>query len=200
MQNKTIGGLFTMTTYCLKDDVNNLFGDISDSISDAMFATSIENAGAWIDSALLSSHVPVPLIVVDEIVISNDADDEETDDETVISNDTDNEETDDTSLEVVVDLTETDTPVNPVTQLALTGVPSILKSAAIYFAASDILMSLYHGDEYKEQMDFWFNKATALLKSYIDSYKAESNTDGSVAHRRASTYMEKRIRRNRRCY
>ena len=53
-----------MTTYCLISDVNALFGDISDDISTDMFNVSIDNAGSWIDSALLRNHIPLPNIEV----------------------------------------------------------------------------------------------------------------------------------------
>lgn len=134
-----------MTTYCAIPDVNALFGDISDDISDDMFIVSIDNAGSWIDSALFKNHINLSIIH--------------------------------------------------------TGVPRILKTAAIYFAASDILMSLYHGDEYKSLMDYWFNKATELLERYIDAYKAKNNIDGNVAHRNALTYKESVHHGHRnRCY
>ena len=38
--------------YCTKDDINALFGDISDDISDNMFTTVIDNCTAWIEANL----------------------------------------------------------------------------------------------------------------------------------------------------
>ena len=35
-----------------------------------------------------------------------------------------------------------------------TDIPQTLKTIAIYYASSDILMSLYHGDEYESLMDY----------------------------------------------
>ena len=83
-----------------------------------------------------------------------------------------------------------------------TDIPQTLKTIAIYYASSDILMSLYHGEEYKNLMDYWFNKATSLLEGYIEAYKAENNIDSNVGHRNALTYNERRVNhghRNR-CY
>ena len=37
-------------SYCTKNDINALFGDISDDISDEMFSTVIDNCTAWIES------------------------------------------------------------------------------------------------------------------------------------------------------
>ena len=51
-----------------------------------------------------------------------------------------------------------------------TSIPQTLKTIAIYYAASDILMSLYHGEEYQSLMDYWFNKAQDLLDAYIEEY------------------------------
>ena len=81
-------------------------------------------------------------------------------------------------------------------------IDNILKTASIYFAASDILMSLYHGDEYQSLMDYWFNKAIELLDGYIEAYKAENNVDSTVAHHNALTYKEsvQYGHRNRRYY
>ena len=81
-------------------------------------------------------------------------------------------------------------------------IPQTLKTIAIYYAASDILMSLYHGEEYQSLMDYWFNKATSLLDGYLEAYKAENNIDSNVGHRNALTYNERRVNRGygNRCY
>ena len=47
-------------SYCTKDDVNSMFGDISDDISDEMFTTVIDNSTAWIESNLKRNFVPIP--------------------------------------------------------------------------------------------------------------------------------------------
>ena len=78
-----------------------------------------------------------------------------------------------------------------------TTIPQTLKTVAIYYAASDILMSLYHGEEYQSLMDYWFNKAQELLDAYIDDYL--HNTDDAeelgrivvVGHRNSRTYNER---------
>ena len=128
-----------MTDYCTKTDVNSLFGDISDDISDDMFNTAIGNSKAWIEANLKRNYVPIP-----------------------------------------------------------TNVPSALKTVAIYHSASDILLSLYHGDELPVQYDVWFNKAQSLLDDYIDAYKnSEAEEEELVKHQmvkhsKGLTYNQKR--------
>lgn len=79
--------------------------------------------------------------------------------------------------------------------------PQALKTVAIYHSASDILLSLYHGDELPIQYDVWFNKAQSMLEDYIDAYlNAEAEESDKVAHQMVKhshgrTYNQKRRRR-----
>ena len=79
-----------------------------------------------------------------------------------------------------------------------TTIPQTLKTIAIYYASSDILMSLYHGETYQSLMDYWFNKAQDLLDAYIDEYlnsdasEEEQVNNQMVKHSRALTYNERR--------
>lgn len=129
-------------TYCTQQEVNSLFGDISDDVSDEMFATVILNSTAWIDSNLKRNYVPIPTENV-----------------------------------------------------------NALRTAAIYYSASDILLSLYHGDEMPVQYDIWFQKAQGLLEDYIDAYlngdiaNETANAIQKVKHSHARTYNQKRGRR-----
>lgn len=83
-----------------------------------------------------------------------------------------------------------------------TSIPQTLKTIAIYYAASDILMSLYHGEEYQSLMDYWFNKAQDLLDAYIEEYlnseaTPEEQVDNQmVKHSHSLTYNQKRGRRS----
>ena len=199
---QTRGWWSNMTAYCSVADVNSLFGDISDDISMEMFLVSICNAGSWIDSALLRNHIPLPEVPEPEPEPDTTDDTSDTDDDASNINDdtiTDNDP-DDTNSTDTVEGMESTTTIE--TGLIIGDVPSILKTASIYFAASDILMSLYHGDQYESLMDYWFNKATSLLEGYIEAYKAENNIDSNVGHSNALTYNERRVNhghRNR-CY
>jgi len=130
--------------YCTKTDVNSMFGDISDEVSDEMFTTAISNSTTWIHANLKRNYVPIP-----------------------------------------------------------TGDVAVLKTVAIYHASSDILLSLYHGDDLPVQYDVWFNKAQSLLDDYIESYlnsdatEEEKADNQMVKHSKGLTYNQKRRRRGR---
>ena len=130
-----------MTTYCTKEDVNSMFGDISDEVTDTMFTTAINNASTWIEANLKRNYVPIPTTNV-----------------------------------------------------------AALKTVAIYHSASDILLTLYHGDSLPVQYDVWFQKAQSLLDDYIDSYlnadaeEADLVAHQMVKHSHGKTYNEKRNR------
>jgi hypothetical protein len=78
-----------------------------------------------------------------------------------------------------------------------------LRTAAIYYAASDVLLSLYHGEELPIQYDVWFRKAQEFLDAYIEAYwNSDADEDDllnhqMVKHSRALSYNEKRCRRTR---
>jgi hypothetical protein len=160
-------------SYCTKSEVNSLFGDISDDITDDMFATVIDNSTAWIDSNLKKSYVPLPEVTIE--LVGTDG-----------------------STTVVETITSSTATYN------LINVPNGLRTAAIYYAASDILLSLYHGDELPVQYDVWFNKAQSLLDDYILAYKhteaeeSELVKTQSVKHSKGLTYNQKRRRSYRR--
>lgn len=46
-------------------------------------------------------------------------------------------------------------------------IPALLKTAAKYYAASDIILSLYNGEELPTQYDTYFNKAELMINAYI---------------------------------
>lgn len=81
-----------------------------------------------------------------------------------------------------------------------TSIPQTLKTIAIYYASSDILMSLYHGEEYQNLMDYWFEKAQDLLDAYIEEYLNSEATPEEqanvqmVKHSHSQTYNERRGR------
>ena len=147
-------------SYCTQSEINSLFGDISDDISQELFTTVIDNSTSWIYSNLKRAYVPVPTITVE----------------------TEN---------VTIQGTTT-------TVYNLINVPSGLRTAAIYYAASDILLSLYHGEELPVQYDVWFNKAQQLLNDYIEAYKNTEAEEADlvkhqiVKHSKGLTYNQKR--------
>ena len=77
-----------------------------------------------------------------------------------------------------------------------TEIPELLKTAAVYYAASDIILALYNGEEMPTQYDTYFNKAESMLQSYITQMKTElAETELSnfnpVKSRKGRTYYEK---------
>lgn len=134
-----------MMSYCTNEDVESLFGDVSDTPTFEMVETARNNATAWIEINLKKHYIPIPQ--EDKI-------------------------------------------------------PSALKTAAIYYAASDVLIPLYHGDDDMPlQYDVWFNKAQLFLDTYIESYNnSEAEESDLIAHQpvkhsKALTYNQKRRRR-----
>ena len=114
----------TPNTYCTIEDVNSMFGDISDEVSTEMFTTAIGNATTWIEANLKRNYIPIPTTHV-----------------------------------------------------------GALMTVAIYHSASDILLTLYHGDDLPIQYDVWFNKAQSLLDDYIESYlNAEAEESDLYEH------------------
>lgn len=128
-------------TYCTFEEVNSLFGDISDNVPPEMFNVSVTNSSAWIESNLKKNYVPIP-----------------------------------------------------------TDKPQALKTVAIYYSASDIILSLYHGEDLPVQYDIWFQKAQDLLEAYINEYltteatNEELNNIRLVKHSHSATYNKRRGR------
>ena len=160
--------------YCTRDEVNSLFGDISDDVADDLFVTAIKNSTAWINANLTKRYVPIPVIVNNTVNggVSSAG--------STVSVETCN------GLHIGQD-SDTNT----------------LRTAAIYYAASDIILSLYHGDELPVQYDVWFLKAQEFLEAYIDAYlKSEAEEADLVAHQMVKhshglTYNQKRGRGRR---
>ena len=191
-------------SYCTKNEVNSLFGDISDDISDDLFNTVIDNSTAWVDSNLRKANVPLPEVEVEEVTETSDEVTETTTSDEVEETTASEEEVEETIEEEETETTSTTEATSQSTthiEYNLINVPSGLRTAAIYYAASDILLSLYHGEEMPVQYDVWYQKATQLLNDYIDSYLNE-NPDSAdavehqmVKHSHGLTYNQKRNRR-----
>ena len=81
-------------------------------------------------------------------------------------------------------------------------IPDLLKTAAVYYAASDIILALYNGEEMPTQYDTYFNKAEAMLEAYITQMKrelAESDLKkfNPVKHSKSQSYYQRKHRRPR---
>ena len=182
-------------SYCTVEEVNSMFGDVSDDIPTEMFTTVIENATSWIDSNLKKNQIPLPEITVEEVIET--VTDSNSDVDEVIEDDDETETLEENNSNGGVNIGSTTVSYN------LINVPSGLRTASIYHASSDILLSLYHGDELPVQYDVWFNKAQQLLDDYINAYWNDeaSPEDASqhqiVGHSHGLTYNQKRHRRPR---
>lgn len=81
-------------------------------------------------------------------------------------------------------------------------VPGLLKTAAVYYAASDIILSLYNGEEMPTQYDTYFNKAESMLNAYIEQMTRELQAtelkdQNIVKHSHAPTYFQRKGRKRR---
>lgn len=78
-------------------------------------------------------------------------------------------------------------------------VPLLLKTAAKYYAASDVILSLYNGEDLPTQFDVYFQKAESMLEAYILQQKellatTELADKNPIKHSKAKTYGQKRGR------
>jgi len=60
--------------------------------------------------------------------------------------------------------------------------PQALNTAAVYYGASDVILTLYHGENLPIKFDVWFNKAQQLLEDYIES-ELNNSTDADTINR-----------------
>lgn len=59
--------------------------------------------------------------------------------------------------------------------------PQALNTAAIYYGASDVILTLYHGENMPVKFDVWFNKAQQLLEDYIEAELNNSEDTDTIA-------------------
>lgn len=72
-----------------------------------------------------------------------------------------------------------------------TTVPQALNTAAIYYGASDVILTLYHGEELPVQFDVWFQKAEQLLEDYIEA-ELNNSTDIDTISRTKNIVSKRR--------
>lgn len=83
-------------------------------------------------------------------------------------------------------------------------IPIELETAGCYYAASDVLLALYNGEELPAQFDIYYQKAEAMLDAYILQQKdllsetLEASKRSLVRYGKTQTYYEKRNRKRRR--
>ena len=162
-----------MSIYASQSDVEPLIKFISDDTSTDLFNQVLLNADSWVNARLLSNSL--------HIWTSTSS--------TVETEETVNGET--------TTVTQTVTTIEPETPI-----PDLLKTAAVYYAASDIILALYNGEEMPTQYDTYFNKAETMLDAYITQMKKElAETDlkkyNPVKHSKGPSYYQRKHRRPR---
>lgn len=76
-----------------------------------------------------------------------------------------------------------------------------LRTAALYYAASDVILTLYNGEDLPAVFDVWFLKAKSFLEAYIEAYwNSEAEQDELlnhqlVTHSKVQSYNQRRNRR-----
>jgi len=81
-------------------------------------------------------------------------------------------------------------------------IPELLKTAATYYAASDIILALYNGEEMPTQYDTYFNKAEQMLDAYIlqmttELAETKLKKYNPVKHSKSPSYYQRKHRRPR---
>ena len=76
-------------------------------------------------------------------------------------------------------------------------IPNLVKTAAKYYTASDIILALYNGEELPTQYDVYFQKAQEMINLYISEQKdllatTELLNKNIVKHSKGLTYYQKR--------
>ena len=163
-----------MSIYASQSDVEPLIKFISDSASTDLYTSVLSNADSWVNARLLSNS----LSIWTSTITTEDVE------ETI------NGETTTVTQEVET-ISPSDKPI-----------PDLLKTAAVYYAASDIILALYNGEEMPTQYDTYFNKAEAMLEAYITQMKTElADTElarfNLVKHSKSQSYNQRRHRRTR---
>ena len=76
-------------------------------------------------------------------------------------------------------------------------IPNLVKTAAKYYTASDIILALYNGEELPTQYDVYFQKAQEMINLYISEQKdllatTELLNKNIVKHSKGLSYYQKR--------
>jgi hypothetical protein len=160
-----------MSIYAIQSDVEPLVKFISDDASTELYTRVLLNADSWVNARLLSNSLHIWTSVSSLV------------------------ETEETVNGETTTVTSTVTTIEPETPI-----PDLLKTAAVYYAASDIILALYNGEEMPTQYDTYFNKAETMLDAYIQQMKEElKNTElkskNIVRHSKSQSYNQRMHRR-----
>ena len=176
-----------MSIYAKQSDVEPLIKFISDTASTDLYNSVLSNADSWVNARLLSNSLSIWTSHIVEV-----EDDSELQ-ETELQNEEETETTEETTQTTIT--TEIIEPIDK-------PIPDLLKTAAVYYAASDIILALYNGEEMPTQYDTYFQKAESMLEAYINQMKRElAETDlkkyNPVKHSKSASYYQRKHRRPR---
>ena len=176
-----------MSIYAKQSDVEPLIKFISDTASTDLYNSVLSNADSWVNARLLSNSLSIWTSHIVEV-----EDDSELQ-ETELQNEEETETTEETTQTTI-----TPEIIEPIDK----PIPDLLKTAAVYYAASDIILALYNGEEMPTQYDTYFQKAESMLEAYINQMKRElAETDlkkyNPVKHSKSASYYQRKHRRPR---
>ena len=145
---------------------------INDDASTDLYNVVLDNADSWVDARLVSNSLPIWTSTVETTEVEV----------------TTNGETTLQTQETIKILPE-DKPI-----------PTLLNTAAKYYAASDIILSLYNGEDLPTQFDAYFQKAEQMVDAYITQQKdllakTELRDKNPVKHRVGLSYYQRKHRR-----
>ena len=157
--------------YTTKSDVEPLVKFIDDEPSTDLYTSVLKKADDWVNSRLLSHSLSIWTSEIRPTEVETTVDNE-----TVITTQ---------NVEVII---PEDKPI-----------PSLLNTAASYYAVSDIVLSLYQGEDMLTQYDIWFKKAEDMLNAYITQQEyllatTELANKNLVKHSKSKSYNQKRGR------
>jgi hypothetical protein len=163
-----------MSVYANQSDVKPLIEFINDDASTDLYNVVLDNADSWVNARLVSNSLSIWTAEVEtvEVEIINNG-------EPVVQN------------QEQIKILPEDKPI-----------PALLTTAAKYYAASDIILALYNGEELPTQFDSYFQKAEQMVEAYIAQQKdvlaeTELRHKNPVKHRKSLSYYQRKHRRPR---
>ena len=183
-----------MSIYAKQSDVEPLIKFISDTASTDLYNSVLSNADSWVNARLLSNSLSIWTSHIVEV--EDDSELQETElqnEDPELQNEEETETTEETTQTTI-----TPEIIEPIDK----PIPDLLKTAAVYYAASDIILALYNGEEMPTQYDTYFQKAESMLEAYINQMKRElAETDlkkyNPVKHSKSASYYQRKHRRPR---
>lgn len=164
-----------MSIYASQSDVEPLIKFTGDEASDDLFERALLNADSWITARLSNNSIPIWTSRSTLVETEKTVNGETT-----------------TVTETVIIIEPQDKPI-----------PTLLNSAACYYAAHDIIRALYNGEDMPTQMDTYKDDAEDLIATYISLMRTELEETvelkkrNPVKHSKGHSYYQRKHRRPR---